>query len=462
MKFSFSFLNLILALWICVACHNDRFAIITGVIKNYKDNSIWLYDDKISYEPDTIKIVNDSFYKRIQITDPCFKTLVIGRYGRIIFLKPGYLLKIYGDGNDIESTIRIEGKGALENAIQDSINNNVIYAVNYHYIYGQPIEVGLKYVDSLIRAVDDYSAKLTKNIELDKEYAEYIRLFLKYYFANFKIIIGLQNKIKEDSYYSFIDSIFILDEKLLNISEYRDFLRHYVLLMVEQSDSIADSLNTKGTTDYLDKWISIIASFKNVAIKDYMIYKVLYERLQSQGVKDFDKYYDYFKRKIKNKVYASQLEQTYLKKKLLAAGNYAPDFTCYDYDSNQVSLSDFRGRYVYIYFWATWCKPCRDKIPHYSKLQTEYKGEDIVFLSISLDDDRERWKEFIKDIRKEGKWLHAVNGLNSEVVKLYQIMGIPKFCLIDREGKIVDITAPSPCSDGLKKLLDSLLTAKGR
>lgn len=460
MKFSSLFLILILTLWLCIACHNSRYAVITGVIKNYNDNPIWLHDDKISYEPDTIKVVNDSFYKKIQITSPVFKVVVIGRYSRMIFLKPGYLVKIYGDGDDIETTIRIEGKGARENAIQDSINNNVLYSVNYRHIFSQPAEPALNYLDSLVRAVNDYSAKLTNNVALDKEYVEYLSLFLKYYFANLRMIIGLRNGIKEDSFYNFVSSILIEDEKLLDVPDYRDFLRHYVLLKESQAESVADSLEGKSTTNYLDRRISIIANFKNRAIKEYMLYKMLYDLLQEQRVKDFDKYYGYFKRTNKNKVYASQLEKIYLKKKLLEPGNNAPDFTCYDFNNNQVSLSNFRGKYVYIDFWATWCKPCRDEIPYYLKLQKEYKDKDIVFLSICLDDDKESWQEFIKDIKNEGKWLYATDGFNSEVVRSYQIIAIPRFCLIDKEGKILTTFAPRPSSDEIRKLLDSLLSIK--
>lgn len=461
MKFSSSFTNSILILWICVACHNNRFAVVTGAIKNWNDEPILLFDDKISIMPDTIKVVNDSFYREIQIANPCFKIIVIGRYSRVIFIKPGYSLRIYGERTNLDSTIRFEGKGSLENAIQDSINNNVLYAVNYDYVYHQPAESALNYVDSLRKAVDDYSEDLTKNMELDKEYIEFLKLLLEYYFANLMMVIGLHNNIKEISYYDFISNIFVEEVRYLDIPEYRNFLRTYVLLKRRQSDSIADSLKTRNATDYLSKCLPIITvSFRNSAIREYLVYDALYRWLEDHGVKDFDKHYDYFKRNNKNKVYASQLEKTYLKKKLLAPGNYAPHFACYDYDGNMVSLSDFRGKYVYVDFWATWCKPCRNEIPHYVNLLKEYKDKDIVFLSISLDNDKERWQEFIKDEKNNGKWLFAGNGFDSDVARLYQISGIPIFFLIDREGKIINSSAPRPSSNEVRILLDSLLATK--
>ena len=137
----------------------------------------------------------------------------------------------------------------------------------------------------------------------------------------------------------------------------------------------------------------------------------------------------------------------------------APEFTCTDIDSNTISLKDFSGKYVYIDFWATWCGPCIRELPGYIKLQSEYKGKNIAFVRISLDVDRKIWEKVIAENKSEGINLISNKGWNSDVVKDYQITGIPAYVLIDKEGRIIDRYAHYPSSGGIKKTLDELLKA---
>src|SRR5690606_38180730 len=99
-------------------------------------------------------------------------------------------------------------------------------------------------------------------------------------------------------------------------------------------------------------------------------------------------------------------------------------------------LSDLKGKVVYIDFWASWCKPCLEQVPHAKTLKEELEGKDVVFLYISIDTDTSSWKKMIE--LKQINGLHGIvyGGFSSVPMKLYQINGIPQYFIIGKDGKI--------------------------
>jgi peroxiredoxin len=126
--------------------------------------------------------------------------------------------------------------------------------------------------------------------------------------------------------------------------------------------------------------------------------------------------------------------------KKIAIGKIAPDFTQPDTAGNNVSLHDFRGRYVLIDFWASWCKPCRHENPAVVRAFNEFKNKGFTILSVSLDAPgaKEKW---LKAIHDDGltAWTHVsdLNFWSNAVAKLYSIQSIPMNFLLDKEGRII-------------------------
>jgi thiol-disulfide isomerase/thioredoxin len=137
----------------------------------------------------------------------------------------------------------------------------------------------------------------------------------------------------------------------------------------------------------------------------------------------------------------------------------SPSFDYDNYAGGKTKLEDLKGKYVYIDVWATWCGPCRGEIPFLKKIEEKYHDKNISFVSISIDaqKDLEKWKALIKDKELGGVQLFADNDWNSKFVKDYGITGIPRFILIDPNGKIVNADAPRPSAPELQVQLDTLL-----
>ena len=139
-------------------------------------------------------------------------------------------------------------------------------------------------------------------------------------------------------------------------------------------------------------------------------------------------------------------------------GTISPKFNYPDVNGNLVSLDDLKGKYVYVDVWATWCAPCKREIPYLKELNMQYKGKDLEIVSLSIDklDDKEKWLAMVKDENLQGIQLLANQEWNSDFVRDYNIQGIPRFILIDKEGKIVDADAPRPSDPRLIELLNKL------
>lgn len=120
-------------------------------------------------------------------------------------------------------------------------------------------------------------------------------------------------------------------------------------------------------------------------------------------------------------------------------GKEAPDFSLPDVNGNQVKLSSFRGKYVLVDFWASWCQPCRGENPNVVRAYDKFKGKNFTILGVSLDKpgEKENWLKAIKEDKLNWTHVSDLQYWNSAVVSLYHLDGIPFNVLVDPQGKVV-------------------------
>lgn len=151
--------------------------------------------------------------------------------------------------------------------------------------------------------------------------------------------------------------------------------------------------------------------------------------------------------------YSETLERV----KLTALGAIAPEFTQNDPNGNPVKISDFRGKYVLLDFWAAWCGPCRQENPNVVENYNKYKDKNFTVLGVSLDrpGDKEKWLKAIRDDKLAWTHVSELNYFNNSAAVKYGIVAIPQNYLIDPEGRIV---AKNLRGDELGRKLQELLS----
>jgi peroxiredoxin len=143
----------------------------------------------------------------------------------------------------------------------------------------------------------------------------------------------------------------------------------------------------------------------------------------------------------------------YISRPELARARMAPTFTVTTKDGKRISMDDLQGKVVLIDFWATWCAPCREALPHIQKVAKKFQGQPLVILSVSLDSDEQKWSEFIT--KYEMTWpQYRDGGFAGPVAKKFGVAAIPHTFTIDTDGVLQEEHIGDASVEGkLKKLL---------
>ncbi|WP_164113039.1 MULTISPECIES: TlpA family protein disulfide reductase [Sphingobacterium] len=229
------------------------------------------------------------------------------------------------------------------------------------------------------------------------------------------------------------------NDKLFSVHYGKSYLKEYVDFASDNNLDMAGKLG-------------LLATDRQKA--EYILYT------QIPKIKTYDHYTDmmnnygqYFKTESQKRRAENSGARFYEKK----PGGIASDFEYPDVHGKMVSLSGQKGKVVLVDVWATWCGPCKKEIPALKKIEEEMEGKDVVIISISVDElkDKEKWSKMVNDADLGGVQLFA--GAKSKISDDYKITSIPRFMVFDKEGKIVSVDAPRPSNPALKQMLEKEL-----
>ena len=148
-----------------------------------------------------------------------------------------------------------------------------------------------------------------------------------------------------------------------------------------------------------------------------------------------------------------QRAERYISDPELARARMAPAFAVTTTDGKRIALDDLKGSAVLIDFWATWCAPCREALPHMREIAKKFQGKPLVILSVSLDDDEKKWADFVA--KNEMTWSqYRDGGFTGPVATLFGVRVIPQTFTIDADGVLQDQHIGDAAIEGkLKKLV---------
>lgn len=252
------------------------------------------------------------------------------------------------------------------------------------------------------------------------------------------IMTGDMSYAPDQAYYDHIATYVVEDESLVNLDEY--------LMFVAEAMHMLDAANRDVTAIY-PKTVAQIKyaadHLTNAVVKESLIHHITTTYVDNFGVKDIDElnnlYYVYVKDPALQTIYQAKCERWDLSR----PGRVSPNFRAVDIEGKEWTLLDFRGKYVYIDMWATWCGPCKQEMPYLKQLEKQFEDASIVFLGLSVDRDKSKWEEMVGSGNLTGVQLYL--GTQSSFQEAYRAESIPRFILLDKDGVIIsnDMSRPS-------------------
>lgn len=443
---------LLLVLVFASFTHAKETVTLSGKILNVQEGKILIKGE--SFTKEIALKVDGSFSETFDINYIGTYTIATKNNRASLYLSKGTNLAINADDKDFNSTLKFTGKGSVENQYLFE-KSKIVSAITNDNLYKLNEEEFLKKINEIKTSVTAAYNKIKfldanfKNRELANiNYLEqlYILNYPKYH-THYAKIEGF--KVSES--FPKFDSTIDLDNDndYLFSNTYKQIVSAKFGEKIESQLANEDELSAKYA-------LPMIKNHKSQSIKNALAQTLSYE--VNAGNPEAQNLYNDIIDISTDVKFKEDLTLKYNKIKTLAAGKPSPAFDYENHKGGKTSLESLRGKYVYVDVWATWCGPCRKEIPSLKKVEEQYHGKNIEFVSISIDavKDHEKWNKFVTEKQLGGIQLFADSDWNSKFVKEYAIDGIPRFILIDPSGNIISADAPRPSDPKLITLFSDL------
>jgi thiol-disulfide isomerase/thioredoxin len=412
-----------------------------------------------------ISLTNGASSSELNIPENGLYYLQNGRKYVNAYLEKGKKISISYDLNDLEGSYTASGDLGNENQyLQDKDASNKENRIDSKTKFTSSEEDYLAYAQADRTRQSELLSK-AKGFEngLSKTFLTMEKNNILYdwanQLANYESGYRYYSKEEEfkasDKIKAYKSEVNLNDAEALISPQFKQFVSSH--LYNEANAQIEEKEELKGKDVFVHSFSLIPELIQDAKVKDHFYFQVISDILDFAGVDKAVSLMEDFSANCKNEEFKNKFEEKFKEWENLVQGKPAPVFEYADIQGTMVSLKEFKGKNVYIDVWATWCGPCRQEQPFLEELQVLYKDNpNIVFTSISIDEDKAAWEKMVTEKELKGVHLIADNAWSSGIVKDYLIKGIPRFMIIDADGNILNVNAPRPSSDELKEVLQGL------
>ncbi|TND07825.1 MAG: thioredoxin family protein [Bacteroidetes bacterium] len=441
--------------------------IITGKVNDSKGDTLkfyWPSDFVVNSELSQTVIVDGKgrFTVLVPVERPMYMGVYSGRESSVFYIGPGDSLKMEFTSRKPDKTIKFSGKYAADNNFLREYMETFksFRQENAQHQQKDSAKVYRAYRDTLMKKQQRMISARKK--ELSPGFVQLIRSDMMYSACLDKIgyvkssrmysIRPGEEESKLPGHYDFMYSYGIINDSATVSGYYSRFidlyLRHQYLRTVNFSKT-----GKNLTAAELFAFAKLVLTGKTL---DEAIANLLKYALTTEEVEPAGQMLDWLKTHGYSKPAVNSLEGEYKRILAFGPGAPAPDFTLKDENGKEVSLSSLKGKAVYLDFWASWCGPCKKEMPNSVALKKKLEGRNVTFVYVSIDKDENAWRSSMKQINVEGIHLCTGAAKNELIGKLYNIQFIPRYVIIDKEGKIVDAHAPRPSDRQTEQVLMEL------
>ena len=383
--------------------------------------------------------------------DAVYAKLFYGRNFKWIYVEKGDQAVISFNGNDFNGTFLFDGKKAPAVEYLNKVKLTALpdqeYALSFNDFLAKT-QAKEKDAVALMKANKLSGAGRFEHMEGGR---------IKYAYGATLLMYPMAHRMMSDDkfydpaqeYYDVIESYFVEDEKWVDIEEYRSFI-------VEAAHAL-DVANRQERGLYpktVAQMKYIAARFESEKVRNTLLHYLAAAYVERHGITDIQELENVYYTYVKDEAMLADYKAKCDKWNLAMPGKPSPEIMAVDIDGKQWTLADFRGKYIYIDMWATWCAPCRREMPYLKALEEKFSDAQIVFLGLSTDSDKAKWEAMVKEGNLTGVQLYL--GSQSSFQKAYQVDGIPRFILIDKDGKIVNNNMSRPSEDSTAATLEAL------
>jgi thiol-disulfide isomerase/thioredoxin len=429
--------------------------VLAGKIKSpEKFRFAYLTSDAIGDTIAVLRITENEFKKELSdaLVPDFYQLIIDGKHQYNIYI--GAKDSVYIDAEILGqlSDAKISGTRIAENQYrpEESIWSSVEYDIRKKEYMDEPERISNDiykewkdgfYESEKFRTVDNYIPK-DDFLQFQKKLVSvrYLTMW-NTYVSNRKVLVPGEKTIEPQQITEIRNTVSMTDESLFGNGQYFTFVRSE--LMKENDEDIDDDT----------KALKVISQLPKGGFKDKMLYNQL-EKSISETESTVD-------RQILLTAYSPLFEDSKFVRKVadldrliesLGKGKPAPKFDAISNKEKQYSLDQFKGKYVLIDVWATWCGPCREQSPYFEKLAMKYKSqENLQFIALSIDKDVREW--YI-DVAKKSKSVLQLHASDPEKFgKAYHAETIPRFIMIDPNGNFVNAKMPRPSETTFEMIL---------
>ncbi len=434
----------------------DLYVLYSGHIKNSEETTIKMSNNGRSFEKEVTIDADGNFKDTLYIDGPGSYFYQIGKSYSTVFLKNGYDLTLSIDADNFYRATKFTGIGSEVNnynVARGTLKNKLVGDAKIFFVV----------------PVDDFLVKIQKNKEaflelletsslrgedkvLQRKVVEYDYLLTRYNYDKFNHYHTKKHPELPEGYYDPIRGMNMDDEgSFNNIKSYRN-------LVIENWRLTSKEEMAKDPNLTLVNFVEgKIKDIKSTKIKDQIV-SMLFRQMSLKN-KNYEKDYPRIMAMLSDDKLKDRLTMRYKSVNNTKPEMSAPNFNYENHKGGTTSLKDLKGKIIYVEVWATWCGPCIKEMPALTQLIKDFKGQDIEFVSISIDskNDYEKWRKMVPEKNVGGIQLLADKSLKSDFMKAFSVGLIPRSILLDEDGKIITHKAPRPSAENTRQYINNLL-----
>ncbi len=407
----------------------------------YISNNVEVYTSNI--------LEDGTFAFAVEVIQPQYVNLLYSRNKGSVYLEANDTLYIDFDANSFPFSMEFSGRGGA--------NNTYLY----EYLKDHPLELdafkmvqyrkGIYWytnspsMDKMMHATPKEFFK--KNMLLRKEKAfshldfyvqnnpgkltsdfkEFMSVEILYDWAYHMLLYGHVFKGKhlvEESFFTFLDEVPLTSDFIGNY-RYREFLLAFLNYKRLKSGD-----ETKPYATQYDMAGNLLSDKSLAFAQSEMVFRAfLSDNVDEMMARfwDFIDHTPYLE-------FEEKVNSAYQKARRYSEGSPAPDFNLFDQNQQEVTLNQYVGKVIYLNFWASWCRPCMNKMNKIKPMMSEMEAKGVVFLNVSLDRNEDAWRNAIGSTNFGGVHMLAPGDINSDIAKLYEIKILPQYYIINQSG----------------------------